>query len=47
VAQSTGAMINPQGFFIAGHFVFLAVLFIRLYVNDIGAQVRRLAGMAA
>jgi branched-chain amino acid transport system permease protein len=47
VAQSTGAMISPQGFFIAGHSVFLAVLFIRLHVNDIGAQVRRLAGRAA
>ena len=27
VAQSLGALVNPQGFFIAGHFAFLAVLF--------------------
>jgi branched-chain amino acid transport system permease protein len=47
VAQSVGAMISSQGFFIAGHFVFLAVLFARLYVGDIGARLRRLAGMSA
>ena len=31
VAQSIGAQIDPQGFFIAGHVVFLAVLFARLF----------------
>jgi branched-chain amino acid transport system permease protein len=31
VAQSIGAQIDPQGFLITGHAVFLAVLFLRLY----------------
>lgn len=31
VAQSVGAQIHPQGFLIAGHVVFLAVLLARLY----------------
>jgi branched-chain amino acid transport system permease protein len=31
VAQNIGAQISPQGFFIAGHAVFLAILFGRLY----------------
>ena len=30
VAQSLGALASPQGFFIAGHAVFLAILFARL-----------------
>jgi branched-chain amino acid transport system permease protein len=34
VAQSLGALINPQGFFIGGHVVFLAVLFARLTLGD-------------
>ena len=37
VAQSVGAQIAPQGFFIAGHAVFLIVLFARLYWNGLGA----------
>jgi branched-chain amino acid transport system permease protein len=32
VAQSIGAKISPQGFLIAGHVVFLAILFARVYV---------------
>ena len=31
VAQSIGAQIHPQGFLIAGHVVFLAVLLARIY----------------
>jgi branched-chain amino acid transport system permease protein len=31
VAQNLGAQINPQGFFIAGHGVFLVILFARLF----------------
>jgi branched-chain amino acid transport system permease protein len=41
VAQSLGALVNPQGFFIAGHLAFLAVLFARLYYGDLGARVWR------
>ncbi len=44
VAQSLGALFNPQGFFIAGHFAFLGVLFARLYFGDLGARVRRALG---
>jgi branched-chain amino acid transport system permease protein len=40
VAQSLGALINPQGFFIAGHLAFLAVLFARLFFGDLGQRVR-------
>ena len=40
VAQSLGALVNPQGFFIAGHFAFLAVLFARLFFGDLGQRVR-------
>ncbi len=48
VAQSLGALFNPQGFFIAGHFAFLGVLFARLYFGDLGARVRRaLSGKAS
>ena len=41
VAQSLGALVSPQGFFIAGHFAFFAVLFARLYLTDLGATLRR------
>jgi len=41
VAQSLGALVSPQGFFIAGHFAFFAVLFARLYLTDLGAVLRR------
>jgi branched-chain amino acid transport system permease protein len=34
VAQNLGAQINPQGFFIAGHGVFLIILFARLFWGD-------------
>ncbi len=40
VAQSVGAFIDPQGFFIAGHLAFLAVLFARLFFADHGQRVR-------
>lgn len=33
VAQTIGAQIHPQGFLIAGHAVFLVILFARLYVS--------------
>jgi branched-chain amino acid transport system permease protein len=36
VAQSVGAQINPQGFLIAGHVVFLAILFVRTYLTGAG-----------
>ena len=41
VAQSLGALVSPQGFFIAGHFAFFTVLFARLLFGGFGAQVRR------
>ena len=41
VAQSIGALISPQGFFIAGHLAFLVVLFARLFFGDLGPRVRR------
>ncbi len=34
VAQSLGALVSPQGFFIAGHVAFFAVLFARLFLAD-------------
>jgi branched-chain amino acid transport system permease protein len=40
VAQSLGALVSPQGFFIAGHIAFLAVLFARLFYGDLGHRVR-------
>jgi branched-chain amino acid transport system permease protein len=40
VAQSLGALISPQGFFIAGHIAFLAVLFARLFLGDFGQRLR-------
>ena len=48
VAQSLGALIYPQGFFIAGHLAFLAVLFARLFFGDLGQRIRTaLAGRCA
>jgi branched-chain amino acid transport system permease protein len=44
VAQSLGALVNPQGFFIAGHLAFLAVLFGRLFLGDLGQRVRNAFG---
>jgi branched-chain amino acid transport system permease protein len=41
VAQSLGASVSPQGFLIAGHLTFLAVLFARLFFGDLGTRVRR------
>jgi branched-chain amino acid transport system permease protein len=41
VAQSLGALINPQGFFIVGHLAFFAVLFARLFLTDFGARLRQ------
>ena len=45
VAQSVGAEISPQGFLIAGHAVFLAILFARLFAPrlPLGALLRRSA----
>jgi branched-chain amino acid transport system permease protein len=40
VAQSIGAQINPQGFLIAGHVVFLAILFVRTYLTGAGFKDR-------
>ena len=37
VAQNIGAQINPQGFFIAGHGIFLLILFGRLFWRARGA----------
>nr|WP_202314842.1 MULTISPECIES: branched-chain amino acid ABC transporter permease [unclassified Mesorhizobium] len=36
LAQSLGAQIDPKGFLIAGHAVFLAVLFARLFIPGLG-----------
>ena len=36
VAQSIGATINPQGFLISGHVVFLVILFARVYLAGPG-----------
>jgi branched-chain amino acid transport system permease protein len=41
VAQTLGALINPQGFFLAGHATFLAVLFARLVATDFRARLGR------
>lgn len=40
VAQSLGSQISPQGFLIAGHAVFLAVLFARLMTGGLGFRLR-------
>jgi branched-chain amino acid transport system permease protein len=47
VAQSLGALISPQGFFIAGHVAFLAVLFARLFLGGLGHRVRTAISGAA
>ena len=47
VAQSIGALINPQGFLIGGHVVFLAVLFARLFFGGWGHRVLRALGAGA
>jgi branched-chain amino acid transport system permease protein len=47
VAQNIGAQINPQGFFIAGHAVFLAVLFARLYLGGRGSLLLSTLGRRA
>lgn len=47
VAQSLGATVSPQGFLIAGHLVFLAVLFARLVFGDLGSRVRRAVAAGA
>lgn len=41
VAQSLGASVSPQGFFIAGHLAFFAALFARLFFGDLGPRLRR------
>ena len=45
VAQSTGAKIHTQGFLIAGHAVFLAVLFVRLLMAPGGFKLRAALGL--
>jgi branched-chain amino acid transport system permease protein len=49
VAQNVGAQINPQGFLIAGHVVFLAILFARTYLTGAGFkdQLRTAFGRSA
>ncbi len=48
VAQSLGASLSPQGFFLAGHMAFLVALFARLFFGDLGPRVRRaLSGRTA
>jgi branched-chain amino acid transport system permease protein len=42
VAQSLGALINPQGFLIGGHLAFFIVLFARLFFGDLGMRVRQI-----
>jgi branched-chain amino acid transport system permease protein len=44
VAQSFGALASPQGFFIAGHVAFLAILFARLMSADFAVRLRRAIG---
>jgi branched-chain amino acid transport system permease protein len=34
IAQSLGAQISPQGFFLAGHGVFLAIVLARVFLSD-------------
>jgi branched-chain amino acid transport system permease protein len=41
VAQSLGALVNPQGFFLAGHLAFFAALFARLFFGDLGPRLRQ------
>ena len=42
VAQSLGAQVDPQGFLITGHVVFLLVLFARLYLGRFASRLPRL-----
>jgi branched-chain amino acid transport system permease protein len=42
VAQSLGAQVDPQGFLITGHVVFLLVLFARLYPGRFAIRLPRL-----
>jgi branched-chain amino acid transport system permease protein len=44
VAQSLGASVSPQGFFLAGHAAFLVALFLRLYFGGFGLRLRRAVG---
>ena len=46
VAQSVGAKIHSQGFLIAGHAVFLAILFARLLLAPYGYRLRSALGFA-
>jgi branched-chain amino acid transport system permease protein len=41
VAQSLGALVSPQGFFLAGHLAFFVALFARLFFGDLGPRVQR------
>ena len=47
VAQNIGSQINPQGFLITGHAVFLVVLFARLYFGSLGVRFRAMFGRPA
>jgi branched-chain amino acid transport system permease protein len=40
VAQSLGAQVSPQGFFLAGHGVFLAIILIRVFASEGALQAR-------
>lgn len=45
VAQSLGAQVSPQGFFLAGHAVFLAIILIRVFAGEtIRAKLPRFHG---
>jgi branched-chain amino acid transport system permease protein len=46
VAQSIGAKIHSQGFLIAGHAVFLAIVFVRLLLGPHAYRIRVALGMA-
>jgi branched-chain amino acid transport system permease protein len=45
VAQSIGAKIHSQGFLIAGHAVFLAILFVRLLLGPHAYRIHAALGM--
>lgn len=47
VAQSLGALINPQGFLTAGHLAFFIVLFARLFFGGLGTRVRQILAVGA
>jgi branched-chain amino acid transport system permease protein len=40
IAQSLGAQISPQGFFLAGHGVFLAIILARVFISREGLRMR-------